>query len=661
MRVSDEYAWLRDPAVGAPLMDHLRSEQDEYRRRTAHLSAARESAFRVAASYLPEAQAGPWWEVAGDCYWFEHRPGAEYPVLCRRAAGGIASDVLDLDSIRGDSPYARLGLCEVSPDGRFLAYALDTVGDESYTLKILDVDSGEHVGGGADRVYYGGGWVSGGFVYVSHDDSFRPWQVSLLPLPDSGDGPAVLLTEEDPRFHITTRSTDTHLIISANSRLTSQEWALATDEPRPTPVSLGARREGVVYAATPVERDGRTVLLVATNDGAEDFRLVLADGLDAEPSTWRELLPEQPGRRLHDARVIGDRVAVACRRAGALRLLVFPWDRPSELAEIGPAFEHGRLADVRFGPSDGGTIAVESESYLDPACVEQVDPVTLERRVVWQAPTRGYARSRYASCQIEVEARDGVHVPVTLVHHADTPLDGTAPCLLYGYGAWETVIEPSFDPSLIHLLDQGVVFAHAHIRGGGELGRRWWLQGRMDRKMTTFTDFADVAGHLAGAVVDGARIVCRGRSAGGLLMGAAYSLWPTLWRGVVAEVPFVDPVTTMSDPDAPLVIVERDEWGDPRREADESWMLAWSPFDNPPPVADRPPVLATSAVHDSRVSVWEPARWLQRLRDTGSDRDATLFRVELGAGAHAVPPGRYQGLRYMAEIYSWVAEQLGVE
>jgi oligopeptidase B len=250
-------------------------------------------------------------------------------------------------------------------------------------------------------------------------------------------------------------------------------------------------------------------------------------------------------------------------------------------------------------------------------------------------------------------------VPVTLAYRFDTPLDGTAACLLYGYGAYEACIDPDFDASLVSVLDRGVVYAIAHVRGGGEGGRGWWQQGRLQAKPTTFSDFIDTADWLAGdaagsvPLVDGSRIVSRGLSAGGLLQGAVYSRAPGRWRAVVAEVPFVDCVTTMLDPDIPLTITEWDEWGDPSDPGDFACLRSYSPYDNPPP-GPRPDLLVTGAVHDPRVLVHEPAKWVARLRETDTSDSRLLFRAELGAGAHTGPSGRFGHLRYEAEVYAFV-------
>ncbi len=281
----------------------------------------------------------------------------------------------------------------------------------------------------------------------------------------------------------------------------------------------------------------------------------------------------------------------------------------------------------------------------------------MRRTLLKRLEVPGYEPSAYVSDRYAVQAPDGELVPVTVARRADTPLDGSAPCLLYGYGAYEYCFEPEFDPALVSLLDRGVVFAHAHVRGGGECGRRWWLDGSLRHKQNTFSDFVAAADGMDG-LVDGERIVARGLSAGGLLMGAVFSQAPRRWRGVLAEVPFVDVVNTMLDESLPLTAQEWDEWGDPRRPEDFAWMRAYSPYDNLPPLADRPRLLVTGAVHDPRVMYWEPAKWVARLRADGSADDRLLLRMELGAGAHVGPSGRFGHLGYEAEVYAWVLDTL---
>ena len=246
-----------------------------------------------------------------------------------------------------------------------------------------------------------------------------------------------------------------------------------------------------------------------------------------------------------------------------------------------------------------------------------------------------------------------------MIRHRDTPLDGTAPALVYGYGAYEYTFEPDWDPALPSLLDRGVVFVHAHVRGGGEGGRTWWLDGRLGAKQNTFTDFIAVADGLDG-LVDGTRIAGRGLSAGGLLQGAVFSQRPDRWRAIVAEVPFVDVVTSMLDASIPLTVNEWDEWGDPRRREEFDWMLAYSPYDNLPPAGHRPDLLVTGAVNDPRVMVHEPAKWVAALRASDPDwSPRCAFRCELAAGSHVGPSGRYGHLAYEAEVLAWILDRLG--
>jgi oligopeptidase B len=322
-----------------------------------------------------------------------------------------------------------------------------------------------------------------------------------------------------------------------------------------------------------------------------------------------------------------------------------------------PTAGHVELAECpRWSVS---AVPVSRQSYIRPPQWQDVDVASGAESLRHRADVPNFDPSDYTILRVEVPARDGVGVPVTLVHHNDVALDGTAPCLLYGYGAYEVVFEAEFDSALTALLDRGVVFAFAHVRGGGEGGRRWWLDGHLDAKQNTFNDHIDVAEGLAGSFVAGGRIATRGLSAGGLLQGAVFSQRPDRWRAVVAEVPFVDVVTTMLDPSIPLTAVEWDEWGDPRREADYRWMLAYSPYDNLPPAGGRPDLLVTGALHDPRVMVWEPAKWVAALRHSDpSWSSRCLFRVDTGAGAHAGPSGRLARARYEAEIYAWLLDRL---
>jgi oligopeptidase B len=308
-------------------------------------------------------------------------------------------------------------------------------------------------------------------------------------------------------------------------------------------------------------------------------------------------------------------------------------------------------------------VIIAEESLIEPTAFHQLDLETGARTPLMRLEVSGYDPSRYMTERRWARAQDGAQIPVTLAYRRDTPLDGSAPCLLYGYGAYEWPAEPEFSRSLPSVLDRGVVYAIAHIRGGGECGRSWWRQGALRVKRNSFADFIAVADWLAGTdgepLIDGERIVSRGASAGGLLQGAVFSMRPERWRAVVAEVPFVDCVNTMLDASLPLTVTEWDEWGDPRDPGDYASISAYSPYENPP-AARRPALLVTGALNDVRVGVHEPAKWVARLRATDENGARLLFRPELGAAAHGGPSARSAQFAYESEILAFVLDALGI-
>jgi oligopeptidase B len=349
------------------------------------------------------------------------------------------------------------------------------------------------------------------------------------------------------------------------------------------------------------------------------------------------------------------------RHAAATQLLIV--DRQSGerrlLEADGP---HVSLALATNEDYQATSVTVRTESLVEPPSWHDVDLATGRWRERKRQQVPGHDPARYTTERVTASAPDGTSVPVTIAYRRGLARDGSAPCLLYGYGAYESCEWPAFSVTTPSLLDRGFVYAVAHVRGGGEGGRKWWLDGRLDRKRNTFTDFIAVADMLAdhGWAAPG-RIVSRGLSAGGLLQGAVFSLAPQRWRAVVAEVPFVDCVTTMLDPSIPLTVNEWDEWGDPRDPSARAYLASYSPYDNPPAGA-RPDLLVTGSLHDPRVLIHEPAKWVARLRATGaggSTASRVLFRPELGAGAHTGPAGRFGQLGYEAEILAFIVAAAG--
>ncbi len=371
---------------------------------------------------------------------------------------------------------------------------------------------------------------------------------------------------------------------------------------------------------------------------------------------WTEVIAGSPDTRLVSADVFGRYLVVEQRHGAATQLRIV--DRRTGGQRLAAASgPHVALALAVNEDYGAAAVTVRTQSLIDPPAWHDVDLASGRWHLRKRQEVPGYDPARYVTERITAPAADGTQVPVTIAYRKDRT--GPAPCLLYGYGAYESCEWPEFSVATASLLDRGFVYAVAHVRGGGEGGRRWWLDGRLDRKRNTFTDFIAAAGMLADqGWAEGGRIVSRGLSAGGLLQGAAFSMAPQRWRAVVAEVPFVDCVTSMLDPGIPLTINEWDEWGDPRDPAARAYLASYSPYDNVP-AGRRPGLLVTGSLHDPRVLIHEPAKWVAKLRATGTDGGRLLFRAELGAGAHVGPAGRYDRLRYEAEILSFIVNSAG--
>jgi oligopeptidase B len=671
VRRPDPYHWMS--RLDGGVLSHLEAERTWYDTATEHLRPLVQRLRSEMTARVPATDSSVSWRHHGYSYYTVLPAEREYARLVRErdlAAPDAAPQVLlDVNELADQSGYVELGLSQVSPDDRRLAWSVDRDGDEVYELRFRDLDTGRDLEEVVPRSYYGGAWSadSAYFFYTVHDEAYRPHQVWRHALGSPPGDDLLVLEEADERFELNLRGSRSGglVIVWAESRDTNEVWTIDAADPHGPARSVGGRRAGVEYHAEHLVRpDGSDELLVVTNDGATEFRLarcpVPRDG-DQDATAWSAVRPEDPAERLERVDAFATHVVLTSRVAGHNRLRLLRWDDlggPGVVVD--PVSSPGSVALARNAEFDTDRVTVRDESYLEPPVWSEVDLDTGSRTERHRRLAPGHDPAGYVAEMMSFPAPDGTAVPASVLRHRDTPLDGSAPAVLYGYGAYEAVDDPAWDPALPSLLDRGVVYVHAHVRGGGEGGRRWWLDGRLAAKQNTFTDHAAVADGLDG-LVDGGRLATRGLSAGGLLQGAVFSQRPERWRAVVAEVPFVDVVTTMFDPSIPLTITEWDEWGDPRRLADFTWMLAYSPYDNLPPAGGRPDLLVTGAVHDPRVMVFEPAKWVAALRESDPDwSPRCLFRVETGAGAHVGPSGRYAHLAYEAEIYAWVLDRLGL-
>jgi oligopeptidase B len=655
--VDDPWAWLRD-RDDPDTVSYLAAENDHADAWFADHADLVDELFEEIRSRVQETDVtapvrhGPWWYVA------RTEEGSSYPIHCRGTSAATADEhiMVDENVEAAGHEYFHLGALEVSPDHALAAWSSDTAGDEHFTLRIRDLATGVDLEDAVhDTVAWAGvAWSADGreVLYVTADDQERPFQVWRHRLGTQPADDVLVFTEPDERFFVgigTTRS-ERWIVIHTASKLTSEVRLLPADRPDADPWLVVERREGIEYEVD----DWGDRFVVLTNLDAPDFRVMAAPHDD--PAAWSPLVDHQLGRRITAVEPFADHLVIHEWSDAQPRLRVLRRDGAATALHLDDA-PH----DVEIGPNpewSTTTVRVVHQSLVTPSTVLDVDLDTGATTVVKRTPTPNVDLDRYVSAREWATAPDGTKVPVDVLRHVDTPVDGTAPCLLYGYGSYEYSLPPWFSVARLSFVDRGGVWALVHPRGGGELGRRWYEDGKLLAKRNTFTDTIAVADHLVATGWSAPhRLAIRGGSAGGLLVGASIVLsiaegHPDRFAAAVAEVPFVDIVSTMSDPTLPLTVTEWEEWGDPRTEPFASYMLSYSPYDGTV-AADYPAMYVTAGLNDPRVSYHEPAKWVARLRHVRTNDRPLLLRTEMGAG-HAGPSGRYDTWRDEARVLTFV-------
>ena len=687
----DDYEWLR--AKGSPeVTAYLEAENGYTQARTAHLAELRKSIFEEIKARTRETDLSVPTRNRGYWYYGRSFEGREYGASCRvpvtdaedwtppRPAEDCDPDqpalpgeelLLDLDALAEGHEFFSLGGSSVSPDGKLLAYSTDVVGDERYTIRVLDIASGEHQPDEIVGVIGGATWDPAGehLYYTTVDESWRPDKVWRHTLGSTQADDELVHHEQDGRFFVgvgRSRS-DRFVIIAAGSKITSEYRFLDTDDPATGFQVFSERREGVEYSLDHAVVGGEDVFLVLHNHAGPDFELGTAPIAPTPPEGWTPLIPHDPAVRLEDVDAFAGHIVIHQRSEGLtqLRLLELgdgdgePAVRDDYLVE----FDHevytvGSGGNPNFGQP---TVRLGYTTMAVPSSVYDYDVRTRELTLLRRAPVLGgYEPDDYEEHRLWATAEDGERVPISVVCRRGARAAGPVPTLLYGYGAYETSIDPYFSVARLSLLDRGAAFAIAHVRGGGEMGRRWYDDGKLLAKQHTFSDFISCARHL---VESGwstpATLVAEGASAGGLLMGAVANQAPELFGGIVAGVPFVDNLTTMLDATLPLTVTEYDEWGNPEADPEVyDYIAAYAPYDNVAALT-YPPILAETSLNDTRVLYVEPAKWVARLRATAANGADVLLRTEMSAG-HGGVSGRYKSWHDRAFTLAWVLDRMGL-
>ncbi|WBL20489.1 S9 family peptidase [Citricoccus sp. NR2] len=705
--VTDDFDWLRDKDSD-DVLAHLHAENAYTESLTADQQPLREAIFAEIKSHTVEtdlsvpSRRDGWW------YFSRTEEGQQYAIHCRVPASdtgdaeadwtppvierGVALDgeevIFDANREAEGTAFFALGGLAVSRDGTLLAYAVDTTGDERFTLRVRRLDTGEELGDVVENVSYGLAFDPTGerIFYMVPDDTWRPYQLWTLNL---GGESELLHQEDDPGFWTgfdLSAERDQLVIGSGNSEV-AETWILDLTDPTARPERLVSREHQMLHSIDPVRLDGAPHYLVThdrdlatQNPAPNNMVSVVAAEQITDPSAWHTVLPHSPTVKIDGVHPNRTHLMIAARADTTPRTLILPLSElPAERSAGHPCPTEPRFgeelysAELASAPFDSPFIRLAYSSWVTPDQVLDYALATGETLLRRATEVPGYDPNQYLVERwwAPAESTDRrVAIPLTVIRHRDVEWNGSNPCVVYGYGSYEASMDPGFAASRLSLLDRGVVYVVAHVRGGGELGRAWYDQGKKLHKKNTFTDFVDATRFVASSGwVDPDRIGCMGGSAGGLLMGAVLNLAPELYRVCVAQVPFVDALTSILDPDLPLSALEWEEWGNPI--ADEQvyrYMAEYTPYENVRAV-NYPAIAAMTSLHDTRVLYVEPAKWVQQLRRTVTSDQATalrdggspvVLRTEMDGG-HGGASGRYRSWEERAWEYAFLLTGLGLD
>jgi oligopeptidase B len=667
LTVSDDYAWLRDPGYpevkDKAILEHLNAENAWFEARMGERKPVIDALFKEMRARIKEADKSVPQKDGDFLYWIEFEEGAEYKKWWRRPVGapddGSADElILDEVALAEGKDYFRLGAIAVSKDGTKLAWSVDDNGSERFTARIKIIATGEVLPDEIPGTLSGLIWVKDDtcLVYSLANENWRTDNARLHWIGQPLENDVELYHEDDEGFRVgaSLSANEQWLIISTGDHETGEVRLVPADDPLAEPLLIKPRQKGVEYDVD--ERDG--VLYIHANDTHENFRLATAPLSD--PGNWTTLIEGTDDFYLTGFDLFRNFYVTEGRVRGLDRIEVRYYDDPSrvEPIEFPEASYEASLGD---NPEwDMSVLRVGYESMVSPASSYDYDVATrsLTLLKVQEIPS-GYDASLYETARLEIAARDGTMVPVSVVWRKDRAPGG--PLHLYGYGAYGIAIGPGFSTTRLSLVDRGFAYAIAHIRGGDDLGRAWYKAGKLEARTNTFNDFVDVAkGLIERGFTQAGKISISGGSAGGELMGAVINSDPHLWGAVVAHVPFVDVLNTMLDEDLPLTPGEWPEWGNPIEDKAAFELIhSYSPYDQVKPQG-YPPLMVTAGLNDPRVTYWEPAKWVAKLREVKTDANELILKTNMGAG-HGGKSGRFESLKETAEEFAFILWQLGVD
>ncbi len=661
--VTDDYRWLQkkaDPKV----IDYLKAENAYTAAMTAHIQPAADALFQEIKGKIKENDLSvP--VRRGDFYYYSRfETGKQYPMLCRRPIGanGQYDDklqeeiLLDQNELAAGQKFMMVAAQVISPNGRYLAYSTDNTGYRQFRLHVKDLQTGQTQSALAERVTSLAWANDNQTLFYTQEDATTKRSDRLFRQRLDGKAEQVYFEAvEQFQINVNTTHDRRYIVLTAFSTDTSENWLIPADKPETAPKSLLGRQQGHRYYVE--HRLGE--FLIQTNDEAKNFRIVRAPVATPDKKHWQTLVGHDANTLLNGFEVFRDYLTVREKKRAQSAVKIYDFAKKSwrKLSFDDQVYTVSSQATPEFNSS---TMRLAYQSPATPPSVLEVNLADGKRKVLKQQEIiGGFDASRYATQRIWVKARDGVEVPAWAVYKKDVALDGKAPLLLYGYGSYGVAMEPGFSLARISLLERGVIFVTAQIRGGNDMGQHWHEDGMLMKKKNTFTDFIDTAEYLiANKWTTKDKLIIQGGSAGGLLMGAVVNMRPDLFKAVHAAVPFVDVMNTMLDASLPLTTGEYLEWGNPTQKAAYDYMRSYSPYDNLSKQA-YPAMLVTTGLNDSQVMYWEPAKYVAKLRTLKTDNQPLLLKINMDAG-HGGASGRFDAIKETAFNYAWMLDQWGL-
>jgi oligopeptidase B len=658
----DHYYWLRE-RENPKVIEYLKAENDYLGAILKPTEPLQEKLYLEMVGRINPVDASVPYRDNGYYYYSRFEAGKEYPVYCRKKGSLDAPEEVLLDGsamAEGQPFFSLLGL-EVSPDNRLLAYAVDTVSRRLYRQGFKNLETGETLADAIPNTLGVSAWANDNktvFYAMKDPVTLRPYQVMRHVLGTPGSEDVQVFREDDEAFNTMVYKSKSRkfIVIASESTLSTEYWLIDADRPESEPRVVQPRERDLEYQV----EHFRDKLYIRTNLQAKNFRLVEAPLSQPAKEYWVEIIPHRDDVLFEGFEIFNDFLVVEERERGLTRIRAISWAGQSEHSvDFG---ESDYAAAIGQNPEfDSEWLRYEYSSLTTPDSVYDYNLKTHEKKLQKRQEVRGgFNPDNYQGERVYATASDGVKVPISLVYRKGLPKNGLNPLLEYGYGAYGAIEDPYFDSTLLSLLDRGFIYALVHIRGGSDLGRAWYEDGKLLKKKNTFTDFIACAEHLiAQKYTRPDRLFATGLSAGGLLMGAVVNMRPDLFKGVVAGVPYVDVITTMLDPEIPLTAQEFDEWGNPQTREYYDYMLSYSPYDNVG-TKDYPAMLVTTGLHDSQVQYWEPAKWVAKLRSLKTDGNLLLLRTNMDAG-HGGQSGRFRRFRETALEFAFLLDLAGVK